>query len=376
MRSMMLVLVLLVASCGGSGPGAPAADTFSGSVVPDASPTFDLTAPLAPDTLASDSEHDATSADASSDTTAPPSPDSSVDSAPPSTPDATAPPADSAAAAPSWSTLPGNGLTLGRPAGVVRGGQLYLFVVGTTGETWQNIRVAPGAWSGWAKMPNDLPLTSFGPVVTVSSGGTIDLLVRAADGTIHAKRRGATSWAKAQPLAGVTAAYAPAAYYDTDSKLHVLAVDSGSRIYESVRGTSSYSGWSALTIAATPAISGAPAVVVDKGKVLRLFVRDGGGAIWRARRIGKTWLGFSVLDNVGRTPQSPTAALDASGEARLFVRGMDDKLWSNRRVGAAWQGWQSHGGVLSSAPGALVDGGMLRIFSRGTSNAIETCYPL
>ncbi len=77
------------------------------------------------------------------------------------------------------------------------------------------------------------------------------------------------------------------------------------------------------------------------------------------------WSGWETLD--GRFPAAPGVVSLPDGRLAMVERGNDGRTWARTELaaGGAWGPWVDLGGVVSSVPVAVQDGGGLSVFVRG-----------
>ncbi len=92
--------------------------------------------------------------------------------------------------------------------------------------------------------------------------------------------------------------------------------------------------------------------------------------------LSRTWSaadGLGPATALGRvTTSAPAVASEGGGAVNALAIGTDGKLYIARRAGAtsAWSGWTSLGGTFSGRPAAVVSGGYLNVFVRGSDGAV------
>lgn len=84
---------------------------------------------------------------------------------------------------PTYTEVPGGGLTASQPAAVVdSSGNRRLYVQGLDSRVYVNVRTG-GTWSGWSPVPGDR-LTPSGPAA-VLEGSQVGLFVRGVDDRVY-----------------------------------------------------------------------------------------------------------------------------------------------------------------------------------------------
>lgn len=116
-----------------------------------------------------------------------------------------------------------------------------------------------------------------------------------------------------------------------------------------------------------------PVAVVAAILALSALVPAGGiGSLLSGYGYGSFGYNFS---GGGIVVGGPDATGQTSTNVDVFVRGTDNALWSNSFTGSGFAGWLTHGGILTSDPGALSNPNTSsgdEVFVRGTDNAIWT----
>lgn len=139
-----------------------------------------------------------------------------------------------------WSQVPGNGLTTAGPATTVYQGKTYLFVRGTNQRIYQNV-LTNSSWSGWSEVYGN-GLTPSNPGVTVYQN-KLYLFVQGTDfvpGTggsrIYQNVRDSSRWSGWSQVSGngLTPSGPAATAYGT--KLYLFVRGTDNRIYQNLLG--------------------------------------------------------------------------------------------------------------------------------------------
>jgi kumamolisin len=218
----------------------------------------------------------------------------------------------------SWTELPG--ATVGSPAGIECGGQLYFAVQGTDNGIWfGSLSTSTGAFSGWSQLPG---ATTSGPGLAADSSCNLYIAVRGMDNGIYLNTYTSGAW----------------------------------------------QGWTQLP-GATPAT---PSVAVYAGSLWVSVEGMDHRTIW----VGQENLGLTIFSGwialPGATPSGPRLAVDAVNNVLyLAVRGLDNRIYLSQNSGSGWSAWSPiASGLTVNSPSILINGGFVYVEVQGTDNGI------
>lgn len=158
---------------------------------------------------------------------------------------------------------------------------------------------------------------------------------------------------------------APAAAWQTSTRLDVVARGTNRQVYYKYANGSSWSGWRHLggVLTSDPAI-----VSWDSGR-LDVFGRGTDGALWHTWYDNGHWYGWQRLG--GRLIGAPAVMSQRPGQLDVFVRGTDNRLYQKTWDGRRWTSFESRGGRITSAPTVQSwSNGRLDVFARGADRAL------
>lgn len=180
----------------------------------------------------------------------------------------------------SWSPWSPIGLSFNRtahaPGGVVQGGQFDLFVTGTDGHLYENVKdLMTGLWTGF---------------FLVNSQGTL-----------------AGAPTAVSPSSGSIQVFGPG----TDSPHHIYGIN--------------YSGtWSPWALIGTPAnVTWDDVGATAQGGQVEVFVTGTDDHLWGNTEVGSSWSGFGSTSSRGTLSSGPSAVSGSNGLVQVFGAGTD-----------------------------------------------------
>ena len=102
-------------------------------------------------------------------------------------------------------------------------------------------------------------------------------------------------------------------------------------------------------------LGSAPSAGADAAGNDYVVWRGSNDRLWAESSLAGRWNDEALPVNAGVLGSPPSIAVQADGEQDVFWKGAGDHLWEISDIGNVWQGAVSHGGHLTSQPGAGVD---------------------
>ena len=269
-----------------------------------------------------------------------------------------------------WASL--GGAFPGDPAALAaQGGATWVFAIGANGALAADTRPAGAtAWSGWTGLAGPGIHLTGTPAVVQDHSGAIRVFARAANGDLYQDVRASTAWSGFTSLGGIWP-YDVTALVGAGGFVHVFAVGLTISLYHDqlspVTG-SAWSGWANLG----GSVAGVPAAVQDTGGVMRVFVRDTGGAALEQYAAGVGSTAYSLSSRGGTWPYDAAALAAAGGSVDLFAVGDIPAVYLQEMSAAgAWSAWTGLGGTFTGVPAAVQAGdGTIRLFGRQSTGAL------
>ena len=243
---------------------------------------------------------------------------------------------------PGWTALgaPGGLSLVGQPAPITNlDGHPEVFARGSDGAYWHSWRLPSGGWSGWSSLGGSF---SSDPAVAQNADGHLEVFGTGSDGSIlHAWFAG--GWTPFYAFDGQSRSRVAVARNNSGS-LEIFVVGSDRQLYHRWQGAPNggWAGWSLTGPAPGAGWQGDPALVLNPGGWLEVFVRGPDDAVWHSWQW--QWSPWSSLGGVITSNPAVTAAPQRS-LLSLWAKGTDQAMYENySSANLGWSGWTSRGG--------------------------------
>ena len=254
------------------------------------------------------------------------------------------------------------------PTAITINGVLNVFKVGGDEQVYQNYwNSSINNWNGWTGLRG---YTASNPAVIIRNGA-MNLFIRGNDGQIYTEYDGSSGWSGWTSLGSHQMKGDPyVMLYGTS--MNVFALDTSNVPYEDTQDSGgTWTGWGSNTnyMASDP-------VAVSYSGNLHLFYRGGDSKTYENVFNGNTWTGFSWVGQNASAVGNPTAlSYSAEGELDLYFATTGGQIWKDTNIGSGWGTWtQMATGSMIGDPYIMAYNNDLQVFSRDTSNNIETRY--
>ena len=227
-----------------------------------------------------------------------------------------------------------------------------------------NLVLVPGSWV-WNGYGGYL---DSNPFIINDAQGRRHVIVQGGDSGLYDNVNG--NW---YGLGGIITSD-PYAVQDGQGRMHILARGGDEALWDNVFDTGSWlAGWHGLG----GRITLDPSAVVEPvpNGFLKIAVRGSDGSLWmrdlNTQDMSGTWNSLG-----GYMKSSPYVLFDNQGKIQTLIRGGDNGLWVNTgfpTAGGYSHEWNSHGGVITSAPKPLLkpdNANYMDIFVRGSDGAL------
>ena len=226
--------------------------------------------------------------------------------------------------------------------------QLQVLTRAADGSVWNRLLGTSG-WSSWASLGG---VATSAPSATVDKEGRIRVFVRGSDSAIWQKIYYRDAWSDWGSVGGSSTS-APSAAVDANGIISLFAqVGSSVRVTRYLNGL--WNGWTTLSGVVSSAPTAAFSNVAFPNGGLFLAARGPMGEVLvRRKDAQETWTNWTSL---GSSVASAPAIVAGAGGVWIFARRLDNTVWMATFINGSWSGWISLGGVALGAPSAAVDG--------------------
>jgi hypothetical protein len=211
-----------------------------------------------------------------------------------------------------------------------------------------------------------------GPAAIVDATGKLDVFVRGANSDVRERFYAGSGWQPWASRGGAVASQPSAVVYNGKTYLFARSGYSGAyanallqRIYDPA--TASWGTWQLVDW--TP-MGSAPAPVVSEGRIV-VFARMPDGSLSHNIFAG-SWSGWIAVPGGGNLASAP-AAVVANGRLMVFARATDRTLVYKYYAGG-WSSWLSLGGIIQSAPSAVMAGTRLAVYVTNHEGIVHQIY--